>query len=44
MTEAQNQFGKSIKALRFDRGGEYLSQEFLDHLWLCSGDGRIHNE
>ncbi|KAK9034771.1 hypothetical protein V6N11_076828 [Hibiscus sabdariffa] len=26
--EVQNQHGKSIKALRSDRGGEYLSQEF----------------
>ena len=30
--EVQNQLGKSIKALRSDRGGEYLSQEFIDHL------------
>nr|GEW05253.1 zinc finger, CCHC-type [Tanacetum cinerariifolium] len=27
-----NQLRKIIKALRSDRGGEYLSQEFLDHL------------
>ena len=30
--EVQNQLGKTIKALRSDRGGEYLSQEFGDHL------------
>ena len=31
----QNQLGKTIKALRSDRGGEYLSQEFIDHLRSC---------
>ena len=30
--EVQNQLGKSIKAIRSDRGGEYLSQEFDKHL------------
>ncbi|GJT08968.1 retrotransposon protein, putative, ty1-copia subclass [Tanacetum coccineum] len=30
--EVENQLGKTIKALRSDRGGEYLSQVFLDHL------------
>ncbi|GJU45594.1 retrotransposon protein, putative, ty1-copia subclass [Tanacetum coccineum] len=30
--EVENQLGTTIKALRSDRGGEYLSQEFLDHL------------
>ncbi|GJW25836.1 retrotransposon protein, putative, ty1-copia subclass [Tanacetum coccineum] len=30
--EVENQLGKTIKALRSDRGAEYLSQEFLDHL------------
>jgi transposase InsO family protein len=30
--EAQNQLGKIIKFLRSDRGGEYLSLEFSDHL------------
>ncbi|GJU45794.1 retrotransposon protein, putative, ty1-copia subclass [Tanacetum coccineum] len=30
--EVENQLGKTIKALRSNRGGEYLSQEFLDHL------------
>ena len=28
----EKQIGKSIKALRFDRGGEYLTSEFFDHL------------
>nr|GEY19629.1 hypothetical protein [Tanacetum cinerariifolium] len=30
--EVDNQLGKTIKSLRSDRGGEYMSQEFLDHL------------
>ena len=30
--EVQNQLGKNIKALRSDRGGEYLSQECADYL------------
>nr|GFC04248.1 retrotransposon protein, putative, Ty1-copia subclass [Tanacetum cinerariifolium] len=30
--EVKNQLGKTIKSLRFDHGGEYISQEFLDHL------------
>nr|GEW59997.1 hypothetical protein [Tanacetum cinerariifolium] len=30
--EVENQLGKTIKSLHFDRGGEYMSQEFLDHL------------
>ena len=33
--EVQNQLGKNIKTLRSDRGGEYLSQEFIDHLEDC---------
>ena len=33
--EVQNQLGKSIKALRTDRGGEYLSQDFDDYLKDC---------
>ncbi|GJR87325.1 retrotransposon protein, putative, ty1-copia subclass [Tanacetum coccineum] len=33
--EVEHQLGKTIKALRSDRGGEYLSQEFLDHLRSC---------
>nr|GEX01011.1 hypothetical protein [Tanacetum cinerariifolium] len=30
--EVENQLGKTIKLLHSDRGGEYMSQEFLDHL------------
>nr|GEU41405.1 hypothetical protein [Tanacetum cinerariifolium] len=30
--EVENQLGKTIKLLHFDREGEYMSQEFLDHL------------
>ncbi|GJX06714.1 retrotransposon protein, putative, ty1-copia subclass [Tanacetum coccineum] len=30
--EVENITGKTIKSLRSDRGGEYMSQEFLDHL------------
>src|SRR4051812_39934983 len=30
--EVENQLGKRIKLLRSDHGGEYLSQEFDDHL------------
>ncbi|GKA38976.1 retrotransposon protein, putative, ty1-copia subclass [Tanacetum coccineum] len=30
--EVENQFRKTIKALRSDRGGEYISQEFKDYL------------
>ncbi|GJY61830.1 retrotransposon protein, putative, ty1-copia subclass [Tanacetum coccineum] len=30
--DVQNQLGKTIKALIFVRGGEFMSQEFLDHL------------
>nr|GEY06038.1 hypothetical protein [Tanacetum cinerariifolium] len=30
--KVDNQLGKTIKSLRFDRRGEYMSQEFLDHL------------
>ena len=33
--EVQNQLGKSIKAIRSDRGGEYLSQEFDYYLKEC---------
>ncbi|GJX51106.1 putative retrotransposon protein [Tanacetum coccineum] len=29
--EVENQLGKTIKSLHSDRGGEYMSQEFLDH-------------
>ena len=31
-TEVEKQLGRSIKTLRSDRGGEYLSQDFLDYL------------
>ena len=31
-TEVEKQLGKSIKTLRSDRGGEYLSQEFKSYL------------
>ncbi|GKB83749.1 hypothetical protein Tco_0950644 [Tanacetum coccineum] len=30
--EVENQLGKTNKSLHSDRGGEYMSQEFLDHL------------
>ncbi|GJY35801.1 putative RNA-directed DNA polymerase [Tanacetum coccineum] len=30
--EVENQLGRKIKVLRSDRGGEYLSIEFFDHL------------
>nr|GEU32011.1 retrotransposon protein, putative, Ty1-copia subclass [Tanacetum cinerariifolium] len=30
--KVENQLSKTIKSLRSDRGGEYMSQEFLDHL------------
>nr|GEZ19153.1 hypothetical protein [Tanacetum cinerariifolium] len=30
--EVENQLGKTIKSLRSDRGREYMSREFLDHL------------
>ena len=33
--EVQNQHGKSIKTLRSDRGGEYLSQSFDELLKEC---------
>ena len=31
-TEVEKQLGKPIKAIRSDRGGEYLSNEFINHL------------
>ena len=34
-SEVENQRGKKIKALRSDRGGEYLSHEFSNHLKSC---------
>jgi hypothetical protein len=33
--EIQNQLGKTIKFLRSNHGGEYLSLEFSDHLRQC---------
>ncbi|GJR33601.1 copia protein [Tanacetum coccineum] len=33
--EVENLLGKTIKALRSDRGGEYISQEFKDYLEAC---------
>ncbi|KAJ9555886.1 hypothetical protein OSB04_010500 [Centaurea solstitialis] len=33
--EVQNQLGKKIKFLRSNRGGEYLSDEFDNHLMEC---------
>nr|GEW17209.1 hypothetical protein [Tanacetum cinerariifolium] len=30
--EVENQLGKKIKAIRSDRGGEYLSHEFINHM------------
>jgi len=34
-SEVENQCGKKIKVLRSDRGGEYLSHEFSNHLKSC---------
>ena len=33
--EVENQLDKKIKALQLDRGGEYLSYGFDDHLKQC---------
>nr|GEW68128.1 hypothetical protein [Tanacetum cinerariifolium] len=33
--EVKNQLGKTIKALRSDRGGEYISQKFKDYFKAC---------
>ncbi|GJV08205.1 retrotransposon protein, putative, ty1-copia subclass [Tanacetum coccineum] len=33
--EVENQLGKKIKAIRSDRGGEYLSHEFVNHMKSC---------
>ncbi|GKE27454.1 retrotransposon protein, putative, ty1-copia subclass, partial [Tanacetum coccineum] len=33
--EVENQLAKTIKVLRSDRGGEYISQEFKDYLKAC---------
>ena len=34
-SEVENQLNKTIKILRSDRGGEYLNEEFLNHLRNC---------
>ncbi|KAI3764505.1 hypothetical protein L2E82_14514 [Cichorium intybus] len=34
-SEVENQLNKTIKVLRSDRGGEYLSTNFMDHLKTC---------
>nr|GEU65069.1 hypothetical protein [Tanacetum cinerariifolium] len=33
--EVENQLGKTINALRLDRGGEYISQNFKDYIKSC---------
>ncbi|GJR45569.1 retrotransposon protein, putative, ty1-copia subclass [Tanacetum coccineum] len=33
--EVENQFGKKIKVIRSDRGGEYPSHEFVNHMKSC---------
>ncbi|GJS92759.1 retrotransposon protein, putative, ty1-copia subclass [Tanacetum coccineum] len=33
--EVENQLGKTIKSLRSDQGGEYISQQFKDYLKAC---------
>ena len=33
--KVENKLGKKINAIRSDRGGEYMSSEFLDHLKKC---------
>ncbi|GJU30985.1 retrotransposon protein, putative, ty1-copia subclass [Tanacetum coccineum] len=33
--EVESQLGKTLKALRLDRGDEYISQEFKDYLKAC---------
>ena len=39
--EVQNQLGKSIKTLRSDRGGEYLSQDFDELLKECGNVSQL---
>ncbi|KAI3708868.1 hypothetical protein L2E82_38397 [Cichorium intybus] len=34
-SEVENQLNKAIKVLRSDRGGEYLTTNFMDHLKSC---------
>ncbi|GJY69708.1 retrotransposon protein, putative, ty1-copia subclass [Tanacetum coccineum] len=33
--KVENQLGKKIKAIQSDRGGEYLSHEFVNHMKSC---------
>ncbi|GKE09051.1 retrotransposon protein, putative, ty1-copia subclass [Tanacetum coccineum] len=33
--EVENKLGETIKAIRSDRGGEYISQDFKDYLKAC---------
>ncbi|GJR02838.1 retrotransposon protein, putative, ty1-copia subclass [Tanacetum coccineum] len=33
--EVENQLGKKIKAIQSDRGGEYLTYEFVNHMKSC---------
>ncbi|GJY27989.1 retrotransposon protein, putative, ty1-copia subclass [Tanacetum coccineum] len=33
--EVENQLGKKIKAIRSNRGGEYMSHEFVNHMKSC---------
>ncbi|KAL0405759.1 UNVERIFIED_CONTAM: hypothetical protein Slati_3889800 [Sesamum latifolium] len=50
--EVENQTGHKIKALRSDRGGEYLSDEFIDYLkeneilsqWTPPGTPQLNKE
>ncbi|GJU13466.1 retrotransposon protein, putative, ty1-copia subclass [Tanacetum coccineum] len=41
--EVKNQLGRKIKAIRSDRGGEYLSYEFVNHMKSCENAARILN-
>ncbi|GJX74245.1 retrotransposon protein, putative, ty1-copia subclass [Tanacetum coccineum] len=34
--EVENQLSKKIKAIRSDRGGEYMSRDFVKHMESCS--------
>ena len=40
--EVENQRGKKIKFLRSDRGGEYLSHEFSEHLKIVESFLNLH--
>ncbi|GJW43297.1 retrotransposon protein, putative, ty1-copia subclass [Tanacetum coccineum] len=39
--EVENQLGKKIKVIRFDRGGEYLSHEFVNYMKSCGINVRV---